>query len=279
MWHYNSYSTLLGVDAALEFNYSGDTIVNGKPCKKITGLFMGVNQNKYYHNTYTVVPNYSSFYTHESNGLLIVANGSGFDTIVNFQAKPGDAWYLKPSSCPHPNRWEVVDTSSVVINGFKLRRIVAKTFPVGVWTDDSVLVQIIERIYPFSFVTDFDFLRGHCYDGSAEFANTSFVCYKDDAFGTYSPAGGGCYKQVGTNDDSLTPVSAYGDANTGNLHVKVPGRGYILAVIDLYGRETIRTALMPGKSTVSTDNWLAGVYFCQIFHHRIGMYSRRIVIR
>lgn len=275
MWQYKSYSTLRGVDATLEFNCSGDTVMNGKNCKRIDALLMG----SVFYVTYTVVPYYVTLYTHESNGLLLVANGAVFDTVVNFQAKPGDTWYLKPSACSYPNRWEVKDTTSVLINGHKLRKIVAATLPAGPWNGDSVTVELIERICPFFMVTEFDFLRGPCYDGSAEFVYTNFVCYKDDEFGAYSPSGAGCNRQVGLDDFRLKSINVYCDLEAGNLYAEVPGSGYTLVVSDLYGKEVMKTALVPGRNTVSCREWAAGVYVCRVFQGSAGVYSSKFIMQ
>jgi hypothetical protein len=113
-------------DGIIEMSYTTNTTVIGVPCKRLDAVFKGTRLFGA-GGGYNITEPYNSYYTYENNNVVFLYNGSNaFDTLVNFNAIPGDKW-LKPRSaqtlCTSRPVLTVTDTSRVNINGFLLKQI------------------------------------------------------------------------------------------------------------------------------------------------------------
>src|SRR5690606_2199303 len=116
--------------------------------------------------------------------------------------------------------------------------ITAKCFPDSKsWLGGPMTNIFVERVNHFLSISDVDFMRGRCYDGTAEFANTTFICYYDDEIGVFATSGHDCQKITGIRDYLREAIQIFSDQATGELLVTVPFFGYSTKVFDLLGRQ------------------------------------------
>src|SRR4051812_36910120 len=82
-----------GSNGYYELKVTGTDILNGKACHVISGYFKGTFYiaNDPSGATTTFTTNYK-YFTYQDSGVIYISRGGKFDTLVNFNALPGDKW-------------------------------------------------------------------------------------------------------------------------------------------------------------------------------------------
>lgn len=235
VWQYHYWSGLLSVDGDLELYYSGDTVVNGKTCKRISGIFMGKDFPRYTSMSYTVDYQRSRYHTYEENKVVYVQSGSSFDTVVDFGAKIGDRWrVLGWNDCPYQHFWKVYEIDSVTVNGQSLK-VIRTSFDALDWGGDTntFMYEFVEGIFHFY---GGNFMPYICIDPNLiiEEPSRTFNCYRDDELGVYPASGGPCQKRVDLSEHSENAVKVYSEGR--KLIVEARGEDLRIEVFDVTGR-------------------------------------------
>jgi hypothetical protein len=195
----------------IELRYVRDTTINSVNAKIIKGTVIG----NFYGYTPMNIYNYRTYITYESNHVVYLYNGSGFDTVVNYRAKFGDQWRMLMEK---PDCGEimltVVDTGHVIINNLNLRKIK---------TTATYLVQHGPNIINTTFFCDYIekinnyYGGGYIYyplfpiqcpkgiDGSEEYPVMQLCSYKDDYFPLYTTGGGYCNGITSLEEQTFSP--------------------------------------------------------------------------
>ena len=250
--------------------YVADTMINTKLCKKISGTFTGTPA---FNPNVTIIQNYRRSFSYLEDSVLYAWTGTGFDTIVNFNAAIGNQWLrnrLGGSGCNQRNLVTVIDTNRITINNVSLKRIITTyTNSVqgfnGTYTV-SITDEIIERImttnkYIFPVYCEMDNTTDfYQYDGE-------LICYEDRSFPQYRRNG------FNSCDYPTTLPELKGD---GNIHVfpnpafntvqiETPVRGtYKMELSDATGK-IVRTAVLDGnKHLVELGDLKNGIYMLKI---------------
>jgi hypothetical protein len=198
-WLYKVYSVFLETDALTEYVYVKDTLIQGKTCKQISGTYAGSGP-QYGNHSYTVVPGFRKYYTFEQNNVVYLYNGSDFDTIVNFNAIPGDKW-RGPSAhqCTERAVFTVKDTGATLLNGVTLKMIGITS--IMLYQSSAFSFTITERTLqaPGEFIDLFPF---YCFSpGESDPLGGTFVCYSDNEIGTYNPGADPCIEDLGVQEE------------------------------------------------------------------------------
>lgn len=202
-WNYTISTIFPTVVGYQQVRYIDTIRLNGKLCQKLqsrnyeTWVSWG---NSHQESGFT-------FYTHLENGILSYQSAPNrFDTIADFNARPGAHWYAyayqgttyTPTYIP---RMVVKDTGHAVVNGVNL-----KYLQVGFGDSLSVFsasfTPYLHRIYErMGDVSQFMYMV--CPQNFPDWrdGNGNFSCYWDDTFPIYSLPGMKCnYNTVGIKE-------------------------------------------------------------------------------
>jgi hypothetical protein len=277
------------VDGIIKISVTKDTSVIGVACKRLDAVFRGKDLNDLLNGVgYDVTKHYDTYYTYSNNNVIFLYNQvNAFDTLVNFNALPGDKW-LKPrrsqTGCFTRPSVVVTDTSHVIINGFSLKQI--KTVDTAAVIGYSYTGQnsytytykypeatvFIERIlFPSSvimqyiFPTNCEFSPGVS-DGPPL---NVFKCYEDDAFPVYkndwpnySWSGKPCDFTTGVEMNSKNNInlSLYPNPNQGSFELELQ-QATDISIVDLVGHVVFNNSYkLPGKINVDAAYIPPGVY-------------------
>src|SRR5688572_21813273 len=90
-WHYRVYRPDTETDGIIVFRNEGDTLVGGLVSKKINSKFYG---RMHFYTPLGGVAEYKQQITRLVGNVLFVnlPGTAQFDTVVNYDARPGDTW-------------------------------------------------------------------------------------------------------------------------------------------------------------------------------------------
>ncbi|MES2679778.1 MAG: T9SS type A sorting domain-containing protein [Bacteroidota bacterium] len=275
-------------DGIIEMAYSTNTTVIGVPCKRLDAVFKG-NRLIGAGGGYNITEPYNSYYTYENNNVVFLYNGSNaFDTLVNFNALPGDKW-LKPRSpqtlCISRPVLTVTDTGHININGFFLKQI--KTIDSASvlawsWIDTTAYSYTYTYAEAETFVERIMFLgvlsqnifpancEGYPQDSTSSDSgppSNVFRCYRDFSFPVYKNNwyfGGtsdcGSLTGIETIENNNINIRLYPNPNNGGFQLDLQAPANV-SIINVLG-ETVYTACFkePGTVTVEANQMPPGVY-------------------
>jgi hypothetical protein len=282
-WHFKRGGTYIGSfsNCDIDIAYTSDTTVMGIPCKKLKGTLFG--QINYSYSFYSPIysQSYGTYITYLSNSKVLFLYNTGkavFDTVVNFNALPGDKW-LRPGPDPDPNgcisrvAYTVTDTAHVLINGFNLKKITV-TFPSDTNSSITFTNVFLERMLVSSLSSN-DLFPLHCQLKYTVFdaPSTRFRCYEDDLFPTYNVSNEACKNfWTGINSQALNTLGfkAYPNPATHLLTIELPDASkYELKLSNLLGQAQPlnHIALSHSKLQADLSPIDAGIYFIQVLEN------------
>ena len=254
-WHYRTHTTWPSInyqDGYIRVASAGTVLALGQICDSLSATFYGVRFSML--SPSVVVNNYFSLITYENNHVIYAFNIStnSFDTLVNFNALPGDKWtlYREGTNCLMPRSIIVVsDTGHIVINGQNLR---------------TINNYYIEKIGSIGSMIPFN----NCnVDGEGM---GTFVCYSDNNFPLYKKPGYNLpcdFTTVGKEEFTVEGVELNVFPNPGNELIKIEFNGendpehYQVQLIDLLGRQVLE--LNSGKQ-INISSLKVGLYTLNI---------------
>ncbi|HZG01323.1 MAG TPA: T9SS type A sorting domain-containing protein [Chitinophagales bacterium] len=156
-----------GVFGYAEVQVNGDTVVDGMPCRHL--LETVVYQNN---QTGSTGQFSQSRFTYALNGVAYGYN-AGWDTMVNFNAIPGDSWNIPVMV--NDVKATVLNTGHRTVNGFLLKWLtLAYTNAVGITDTVYERIGFAGDMYPF-------WMQGLIMDGDYY----TFCNYSDNSFADY----------------------------------------------------------------------------------------------
>lgn len=231
-----------------------DTLrIDGRLCKKLNSQTAGLKYNMYVPQW--PITSYSAsneYITSEENGIVYLYNGSEFDTIINFNAVPGDKWQ-RIGGCSERQIVEVIDTGHVYINGFRLKAVSIK--------DQHYIIKCLERI---GFVNEYLYLREHpCVTDGDQ--GGFFNCYSDNGFGSYmSPLVRTCINTVSISEIVAEISQIMPNPNHGFFRFYLP-RAATISVLGLSGQILFQQRITDaGISEIDITSNPPGVYIFEI---------------
>lgn len=258
----------------VEDRYVGDSTITGKLCKKIKGTFIGTT-GPYGSGPVDTIENFRRSFTYLEDSVLYIYNGSGFDTVVNFNAAIGDQWlrntYNLGSFCNARRAVTVIDTNRIMINNFNLKRIVttySNTFTYGNNTyTNTVVDEIVERMmtnskYLFPMYCEADNMTDlYIYNGE-------LICYEDEKFSIYKRAGfSTCSYVTSVIELTAEAIGLRMHPNPANSLLNVDIKkadNYLIQVRDVLGKSLIEKTSKGGTLQLELGDFDLGIYFLSI---------------
>ncbi|HRD51329.1 MAG TPA: T9SS type A sorting domain-containing protein [Flavobacteriales bacterium] len=245
--------------------YEGDSIVLGQPAQRIRTTGMQV----YPLWQDTVWINEVHHTSLQGDLLMLLVNsptGQLWDTLLRFDAVPGDAWYL-PNYDQHCagqepfGQIQVLDTGHVVVDGVTLRQ----------WAYGSLGANgevIAASAYYFERIGFLYGLLPYPYCDPIIDAGEVLSCYFDSDL-TYITAWA---QPAGTCDFTLgapSPASTHGITVAPNpgreqLMLSLPASSHRVNVIDALGRTIITYPSLSGSTPIATAHLPSGAYLIRI---------------
>jgi hypothetical protein len=283
VWHFPDYSVNFSGYKRLKYLY--DTTIAGKTCNKLELFRIGQTIPGYYNTT-------GYIYTHVNNQVVyfldFLANPTGFDTLYDFNAVPGDKWRMPHLSRPKcaASYVTVFDTGHVMIQGQWLKSFtLTATIPPPIVSFSGLFGVVYERMgavdmYPYQW--------GNVCATSTD-ANTggALRCFSDNQISEYKRNyTGQCeYMYVSVNElkEDQDLVRLYPNPTQGLLTLQLdqaPSAIPVsLQITDISGRELIQMDLENGKTEYQVDlkNLSNGVFFISMLQDRKVVYTAKVL--
>jgi hypothetical protein len=263
-WHYRELYNNMGFvkDGTREIKCTGTVTAQNKVCSQLTSHFRGAS---YYPGSPPPVVATTpgpTFTTYQDADVIYLYNGSGFDTVVNFKAKPGDHWKAcyPVTGCDSVTPVDVTDTGHINLNGMNLKQVglsykKISTFFSYTITNTYTFTERVGDLNGYLFPT----IRCQTDDPG----DPPLTCYADNNFPVHKRAGvTECdLTTVGILEQKSQPVlSLYPNPSNGVITVEtsVP---VSIQVIDHVGRVLYSNdEVPPGINRIDTD-LAKGIYF------------------
>lgn len=258
VWHYTFYDyATYSPPQCFSLYYSGDEIIGGKLCKRISEKSCETDAVPKSPTRYE-----NDKYTYEEDGVIYYfePETQTFDTLYNFNADIGDQWNVTYWGIT--TNVVVLEVSTVEINGFSLRQLRLRYS--CEWNEFENEIVVCERIgniqgHLFAFL-------GNCIEDGEE-TTSSLRCYQDDEFPLYEtgivPY---CdYQHVSINETepysqlSVFPNPTNGKEVTISFPEQISGETEI-TVSDMLGKIVKTVVLGQNGGTISVAGLPAGVY-------------------
>lgn len=265
-WHYRINISNVGsyryVNGTTELKYTNTVTINNITCKELKASFYGID---YFgsppYPAPSLNPNYFTLHTYENNKVLYIHNAAtnSFDTIVDFNSKPGDTWLLALSNgtnCLFPReKMTVLDTTHIIINGQSLKR-VRTTYTLS----GSPFVEVfIEKL---ACTSNFMYIQQFCIYDQTTYGR--FVCYEDDNFPVYmTPGNTECIYPVSLEDRkiSTTSVNLYPNPNNGHFSLEL-AESTKVEIINSLGARVYHSAFdEKGTVNLNASGLAKGLYY------------------
>lgn len=199
--------------------YTGTVLVDGYACQEIACQLSQSN----------IVNSYTSFfYTRVVNNVVYKKiNTNTFDTIFNFNAKPGDKWSLTPSdilTCSK-SRVTVLDTGHKIIEGINLKWLRVNVTGIALYTFTTTVTDTIyERIGSLgTFLLNPYMVCPWYTDGTGP---TSLRCYSDNQIAEFKRTNGDCNfyngpTSIKAQEKDIVNVKIYPNPTNNNIFLEL----------------------------------------------------------
>lgn len=295
-WHFHQTGGFPGHGLKMDIDlaYTGDTTLLGISCKKLKGISIGQYNAP---NSPIGTTNYNTYYTYQNNNVIYLYNNSDvrFDTVVDFNATPGDQW-LSPeggfqvSPCLNRFLFTVADTAHVTINGFSLKKMTITYTYSAASTSSAVSTYtnvFLERILftGGGIMEHYNLFPTHCQmqDAVVDIPYTAFRCYEDSIFPVYNPANNGCKDYwTGINQPAqrMAGFAMYPNPAHELLTIELPGAGrYSIRLVSLLGQTLPMAISGTGDSMLKADlgTLEPGIYFIQILENGLPVGVEKLI--
>ncbi len=257
-WHLSTGGYLFS--GYLHRTYTGDTLIAGRTAQRLA-------DDGYIISNFSGQPVYlersAVHYTSLDDDLLLILRNNVWDTLVRFDAVPGDRWY--PGSvlpCPgedHPSgMYQVVDTTTLWVDGLPLR---SGTLD-GVQADGSLIggspLPYHERI---GLLGGLIFDPWCFFDGGYE----SVRCYSDNEISYHAPDWPDAC-DLGLYVDRYLKKFSTLFPNPGTTHFTLtlqPG-SHTITLFNATGRMVLEQRTTEEQLIIDTEGLPAGMYMVRI---------------
>ena len=266
-WHYN-FEELSGtsVQGFYKYYYDHDTLLAGKNCQVIEGKI-------YEFYTWPTVQFLDSTellprYTYVSNDTVFYWNNDQFFVLYDFSAEIGDTWIISTTgsgSCEDTSRVEVVDKSTITLNGQLYRTITLEPVDSSSYGLTGTFCEkfgLMSSDLPWHLFPRIMFCDGTI----VEWYYNSFKCYEDDDFSLYNPSGTDCEYLLThlaiEEDQSQNFLTLYPNPATEMLRVDSPENG-TLEIMTLSGKKVLSTEITVSEN-VNLAHLESGTYVAHL---------------
>lgn len=251
-WYYTR-SNITGNGYA-KHTYVGDVLFQNKNCQKINYY-----SQQYVYLSQTLQISTSNYYTYIDNNVVYLYHSSHnvFDTLFNFNAIPGDAWYFPYHNFCGYQRWEVLDTGHQVIQGHYLKWLKIDN---GSQTDYAYERIGNFNLYGFDIIADCYFDNGR---GGA------LRCYSDNQIQNYKNYNSNCdFIQVPSGVieyEGLNSITVFPNPSKERINIDI-GQNAItkIELTNMLGRQVLEISATQLNSEIDISSLAPGIYFLNL---------------
>lgn len=247
------------------WEYTNDTVIQGKQCEVI-------HATKYrYGGPMSATLDYGDTYTYQSNDSVFYLKDDNFFLLYDFGAAIGDSWIISIdttfSACQDTAIVEVVDTGTILINGYNYRTITLETVTESLYALNGLCVEKFGLIPTTYEHNNFGFLPGYQYcDGGPiiDYDMLTFRCYEDSTFPTYNPTNRHCdtLTSASTDEIFLENFNIYPNPAENKLYIDSPNSNISnVEILDMHGRLILKQEY---KESIEVSKLKNGIYFIRI---------------
>jgi hypothetical protein len=250
-WVHNYADYLLGgAQGVSRVVYEGDTLVGGFTAQKLreTKVTAPWGSSEYTSFTY---PN--PMITHYADSIVYTWNvwPGEYDTLMWFDAAPGQFWSAPGTNDDPYARLTVLDTSTVIIDGVPLRQLlIERSF--WEWAPPDTLR---ERMgFSFNYLNGWSwFITDQPWAG--------LLCYMDDEINFSSASVTDCGFTLRVNARSASNVlDLFPNPGTTHFTLDVPPGPHTITLCDATGRVVLEQRTADGRPVIGTEALPAGLY-------------------
>lgn len=253
-WHFNYVASQGQYTGYVRVHHEADTIILGAVAQTLVG-----------HWHYTWMPSmtngdepFGRWYTRTVGDRVDIWTGFEFDTLFRFDAVPGDHWDHPPSSLGEDYILilEVVDTSTVIIDGIPLRSQTIQAYldqggtdpepmgPAHVITErlggDLIFLWTSQLVYP-------------------DWSPAYIRCYSDQDM-SYSSSENPCALLLSVNERLAHELYLIPNPGTTNFTLNLPPGPHTITLFDATGRVVLEQRTAEERPVIGTEDLPAGLY-------------------
>lgn len=232
--------------------YAGDTLLGGYTAQRIDQTIVAYQGNPPFGQPFT--QQLQAQHTRMEDGVVHLWNSgaNSYDTLIWFDAVPGDRWQL-----PHADwaYFDVLDTGTTVVEGIPLRYLVVEE-PIVMGVIDTVR----ERIgFDYFYIDPLESML-------IDWTTGQLHCYRDEAItefhGRYWPMP--CDFTVGMTE--RIPIASGPSPNPGTDHftLQLPSGLHSIEVFDATGRRVIGETIAGSNTRITTTELSPGLYSVRV---------------
>jgi len=251
-WTHDYSDSLTGYYGVSRIIYEGDMTFQGQQVQRLRVSRVLAPSGT---TNFSVFYEYGPWLTRHEDGVVYSWSNDEqeFDTLMWFNAAPGQFWSW-PSIGDHPTaRITVLDTTSIEMEGHVLRQLVVETGHSEGLPPDTLRERIgFSMLYlkPDTwFITDPP--------------STGLLCYNDDQLMFAGPGVTDCGYTLGVADQQVEAVTVMPNPGTDHFTVTLPPGAHAVDVYDITGRSIQYTAVM-ADIPVDASAWLPGTYLLRL---------------
>lgn len=233
--------------------YEGDSLVGGFTAQKLRETNVIAPWGSTDFQSYTYPPMFT-WYNDDVVHVWDAFTGT-FDTLMWFSAEPGDHW-LPPHISDDPfYRLQVLDTSTVVIDGEPLRQLIVQ---LGDW--DGIPPDTLRERLGFSL----SYLNGWSWFAT-DMPWAGLRCYRDVEISYTRPNVSDCGYTLSIEESIGESIGQpMPNPGTDSFTINLPPGAWTIDVLDALGRIHITRAKLTGTATIATAHLPSGAYVIRV---------------
>ncbi|MBK9276018.1 MAG: T9SS type A sorting domain-containing protein [Flavobacteriales bacterium] len=264
-WHFSFGGYLF--EGYLQRTYVADTIVGGRNAQRLTDSGHQISTFNGY-PVHSIVQR--THFTSLDGDLLLIWIGAAWDTLIRFDAVPGDRWFPpgignQPCGALPSGMYEVVDTSTVWLNGTALRSV----------TLDAVLAGGVLMGTPwFHFTERIGLHQGFridpwcLVDGGYE----QIRCYSDSTISYQAPTWtAACDLGLAVEERLHDEVDAFPNPGSTHFTLELSPGPHTITLFDATGRVVLQQRTSDTRPVIATEALPDGLYSISVRDEQGGV--------
>jgi hypothetical protein len=264
VWHYNFWT--IGEYGFIKIEQTGDTVLNGETCQKLTGIKHAFFMTGPNGNIAHVASDFDQWYTRASNDTVYYWDEDHFNVLYDFSAAEGDSWLIEDGTswleCNDSSYTKVESVGTVNLNG-----------------EQAIQLNLVDSVggsygiqgpvnSHFGAMGGFLFPTGRSCDSTiiVEWYFFDFCSFQDDSL-TYNPSGEDCeylLTHLGlVENNGFAGALAPNPAND-VLHLTLPEGNATYNITTLTGQVMETGMLTEQTSDLNISALSEGIYVLQL---------------
>ncbi len=270
------------INGYMETKVESDTILNGKPCKRVSQVLRTVQMPGNFLLNYTR----PEFYTYEDSGKVYVSKGGLFYLIQDWNAQPGDTvpflWDnmdFAPSGCDPTGHMIIDSLSTVNINGVNYRKQFVHYYDsiVSLLPINDVIIEHFG-----STQKNFFFSRSVCDSTSIidVYSYVGLTCYYDPSVNwIFFISGYTCDYLSGDEELIQKTLLIYPNPASEKIWIYYPGNvsEINLQLMDITGKILLDKKALKDNAPIDVSNQPPGYYLLKVQTSE-GNFSQKLLI-